>query len=121
VESNEDSYEYSIDGGDSSLYSVVGYHAISNSDGITITITDDGFDADSYEVFYTLGSTELQSIDVESNVISFESGLFDDYTGTITVMIVKTTTGGEELTATIHVMLVGPVVHSSLAASATSS
>jgi hypothetical protein len=44
----------------------------------------------------------------------------DDYTGIIQLQITKTLTTGESYTATIHVMLVGPLVHSGLDPTVTS-
>ena len=128
-----DYFKYQIAGGEKKIYSTVGYYAMKNDDTLTVTVFDvngnaitsnTGFTA----VYSTDGMTgtgdsaefsgALKPVDVNNDGTIVLSGL-GDYTGVIQLQITKTTSTNS-CTAVIHVMLVGPLVHSGLAPTVTS-
>ncbi len=97
-----------------------------NTDTLEITlkeidgssITDDEFDAE-----YSLNATEdgkgvYTEIEVTDGKISIDG--LENYTGVLQVHITKNIGGVPTYTAIIHVLVVGPVVHSGLAPAVTS-
>ncbi len=101
-------------------YAVAGYGSVKNTDDIVIYIKDLGentaIDTNKFAVKYSLGDdfkdgSVTAGDDMEGTVTISD---LDDYTGIVQVQITETT-NDNTYTATIHVMVVGPVVHSGLA------
>jgi hypothetical protein len=132
---NTDYFRYQIESENSKFYSEVGYAAIKNSDTLTVTIlnvedgaiTGDAATAFSAAYSYNGGTnrglTPLTPSTTENGTTVTLPVLTDDstgdYTGIVQLQITKTV-GGSTYTATIHVMLVGPLVHSGLDPTVTS-
>ncbi len=115
-----ESFGYIIGSGTVTTCSQEGYTAIAESDSLTVKVVNaDGTalasdDLSNYTVKYTANGIALGP-DLDANG-SF-SITFDGYTGIVQVIITNQTGS----TALIHVMVVGQVVHTGLAISASSS
>jgi hypothetical protein len=129
--SDSDSFKYKIGAdGTATLYSTPGYSAIKNSDtlvvellnynGTSIASIPTGDDAYTFAAKYSAGGsfTIINPVTAEGKTTVTLPAL-GDYTGIVQLQITKTK-AGETFTATIHVMLVGPLVHSGLAPAVTS-
>ncbi len=115
-------FEYSIDvnGNQRAPCFEDGYVAIKNTDEIIITLYDLG-STGTYEASIIHGDTPITITipnDLSFTIKTMELGLSND-TGIVQLKITKTI-GEEEFTTTIHMMLVGPVVHSGLSPTVTS-
>jgi len=108
-------------------YANDGYGSVKNTDSITISIDDLGADstfgdASTFTAKYSLGA-DYQTADVTAGTGTQGSVTINglgDYTGIIQLQITEEVTGGNAYVATIHIMVVGPVVHSGLAPAVTS-
>ncbi len=123
----DDSFTYDTGDGEGPVsYSVPGYRVMKNTDTLEITlkeidgsqITDNEFDAE-----YSLNATEdgkgvYTEIGVTDGKVSIDG--LENYTGVLQVHITKNNDGVSTYTAIIHVLVVGPVVHSGLAPAVTS-
>jgi|GEM_PF-2663820 len=110
-----DAFAYTI-GSTTSVYSEIGRVAIANTDSLEIGIVDNG-ETGTFRAYITSGASENE-LTIEDGKISLDG--LSDMTGVIKVTITESL-DDIDFTATIHVMLVGPVVHSGLSPSVTSS
>ena len=123
---NSDYFKYKIGDSDAKLYSVVGYSAIKNTDKLTVTILDvEGepiTETTGFTAAYSADGSTLTSITpaVVSGNLTVTLPAMSEYTGIVQLQITKTISGGSAYTAVIHVMLVGPLVHSGLEPTVTS-
>ncbi len=86
------------------------YISIPNTDDVTVTVGDG-----TYIVSYSNGDTFVEENLAANGSLTIPGTLLENYTGIVIVKISDGTSIG-----TIHVMLVGPVVHSGLEPSAAS-
>jgi hypothetical protein len=112
-----DAFTYQIVGDDDDpvSYSIVGYTAIKNADGLTIKVFDAGghdipsTDYSKYKMTYYAAATPTTVTGLTTGAFTIAAGTFVNDTGIVQINI----TDGK-YNATIHVMVVGPLVHSGL-------
>jgi hypothetical protein len=115
-----DPFEYCVNGAGWIDASVDGYVAVSNSDVMKIEIREQSPSVQgSYTVTLAMsGETEMYEFDdgvIWLNVPDDpDMPSFKDYTGVIQLHIVRAIDYVPDFESTLHVMLVGPVVHSGL-------
>ena len=128
----DDSFQYIIDDENadepvSYSWATPGYKVVKNDEEFTVTVQNpDGTAAtDDISVWISLDDNDLKNIDevegatFEDGVITIGDKVLNDYTGIIQIQIVKATDTAN-YTAIIHVLVVGPVVHSGLMPAVTS-
>jgi len=96
-----------------------GYMVVKNDEEFGTTVTNaDGSEvtaADGIKVYLTLDDNKVQDVEsidgatFEAGVLKVDETVLNDYTGIVQVQIVK-----GDYVAVIHVLVVGPVVHSGL-------
>ncbi len=122
-----DSFEYLISGAVSQTVSCFdeGYATIGNTQTLTFNIIElngNTFDKSRYAAKLVLNDATGVSLEVsDSGAIVLNSDLaLQDYTGIVQMHISKSVSGQSDLETTIHIMVVGPVVHTGLSPSITS-
>ncbi len=120
---DKNAFEYDLGAnGTKKVYSETDYASILNTGDITVKLYDadeSAITATDYKAYYSLdaanGAYKEATVSVDSNDSTGKTGIFTinglgDYTGIIQIKVVK-----GDYTAIMHVMVVGPVVHSGLA------
>ena len=116
----KDSFEYTISTGQTISCFEDGCCAIKNADVLTVTILDaDGNDitvADGVTAAYSADGSTFTPITpaVVDERLTVTLPDTSDYSGIVQLHITKTAFDGRTYESTLHVMLVGPVVHSGL-------
>ena len=116
----KDSFEYTISTGQTISCFEDGCCAIKNADVLTVTILDtDGNDitvADGFTAAYSADGSTFTPITpaVVDERLTVTLPDTSDYSGIVQLHITKTAFDGRTYESTLHVMLVGPVVHSGL-------
>ncbi len=124
-----DGFKYESSPGTYEYYNVPGFFAISNTDGFSLKVADMDpavagklNDVNQYHLSYRLDDPTLTSdrctVDGYGN-IAIEEGVFDGHTGVVQLHVVKTS-GTDVFELCVHIMLVGPLVHSGLTPSVSS-
>ncbi len=118
----KDSFEYAIGDGSQRISCFDdGYAAIGNTQMLKITITElngNVFDKSRYSAKLILGDIAGVPVDIsDAGVMLLNTdGALQDYTGIVQLHISKSSDDGD-LDTKLHVMVVGPVVHSGLSPS----
>jgi hypothetical protein len=113
-------FEYRVNGAGWISASDDGFVAVGNSDALKIEIREpDPSVQGSYSATLTMGG-DLVTYGVNQGVIWLnvqddpETPSFKDYTGIVQLRIARTIEGNIDCDSILHIMLVGPVVHSGL-------
>ena len=118
--SDSDAFKYKIGtDGTATQYSTPGYSAIKNSDTLVVELLNADA-AYTFKAQYSAGgsfTTITPATAGGKTTVTLPA--LSNYTGIVQLQITKTK-AGESFTATIHVMLVGPLVHSGLDPAVTS-
>ena len=120
IEAPADSFKYSIGDEDPVSYSDAGFVAIKNDETLDVSILNIGAEGE-YKAYLTYdGEQKEVEISGWSLTIGENDTSFTGMSGIVRLTITETV-GTKTYTASIHVMLVGPLVHSGLAPAVTSS
>ena len=120
IEIPADAFEYIIGDENPVPYADVGFVAIKDDDALDVSILNIGTEGE-FKAYLTYGG-ELKEVEISEGNLTVGEGdtSFAGMSGIVRLTITETV-GTRVYTASIHIMIVGPVVHSGLAPTVTSS